>query len=95
MRKYESLIIMNPELEKEKIKELSEKFQELIKKNSGEVENVDEWGKRKLAYPVENLTDGFYVLFNFKSEPHGIEELERVLKITDGILKYLILKEED
>ncbi|QSQ08677.1 30S ribosomal protein S6 [Koleobacter methoxysyntrophicus] len=95
MRNYETLFIIDPNLDEEAIKNLIEKFKGLIETNGGEITNLDEWGKRRLAYKVENLTEGYYVLINFKGEPAVAQDLERVFKITDGIVKYLIIRNEE
>ena len=56
--------------------------------------SIDEWGKRKLAYPIEKINEGYYVLMEFSAEPDFPQELERVFRITDGVMKYLIVKQE-
>lgn len=94
MRKYEALYIINPTLEEEAIKGLVERFSNLIVEQGGQVEKVDEWGKRRLAYEIQDFKEGYYVLMNFSAEPSVPQELERVFKITDGIIRYLIVKEE-
>jgi len=94
MRKYEVMYIIRPDLDQEQTKELVEKFQNLITNNGGEISKVDEIGKRRLAYEIADYNDGFYVLIYFQSEPNVVAELERVLKITDGIIRYLIVKDE-
>ncbi len=92
-RKYETMFIVNPELGEENIKALVEKFKSLIE-GSAQLESFDEWGKRKLAYEVNYLTEGYYVLASFSSGPDFPQELERIFKITDGILKYLIVRKD-
>jgi small subunit ribosomal protein S6 len=92
--KYESLFIIDPDLDEEGTKALVEKFKNLLE-TSAQLESIDEWGKRKLAYTIEDKTEGYYVLVNFSAEPEFPRELERIFKITDGIIKYLILRKED
>lgn len=87
--KYEAIIILNTKLGEEGIKELNDKINNLIAKN-GTIDSVDEWGKRRLAYTISNENEGYYTLFNFTSEPSFPAELDRVLKITDGVLRSLI-----
>jgi small subunit ribosomal protein S6 len=94
MRKYETLFIINPTLEQEVIDGLVEKFKDVITSNKGEIETVDIWGKRRLAYPVNDLNEGVYVLINYNGDPDAAGELERMFRITDGIEKYLIVKDE-
>ncbi|TCS80798.1 30S ribosomal protein S6 [Tepidibacillus fermentans] len=94
MRKYEVMYVIRPDLNEESTKELVEKFQNVITANGGEIEKVEEMGKRRLAYEIKGYHEGVYVLINFQSEPQVVAELERNLKITDGIIRYLIVKDE-
>lgn len=94
MRDYETLYIINPTLEEDKIKDVVEKFKTLIQKNGGEVTDINEWGKRRLAYTVKNMNEGYYVLMQIKAEPAVVQDLERVFKITDEVIRYLITKQE-
>ncbi|HOJ35957.1 MAG: 30S ribosomal protein S6 [Clostridiales bacterium] len=89
--KYESVIVFSAKNGEESIKELVEKFKALIEEN-GTLESVDEWGLRKLAYPIQFQNEGYYVLYNFESEAAFPAELDRVVKITDGVLRSLIVK---
>ncbi len=91
---YETVMIINPTLEEEKINGLVEKFEKLISAN-GEVVKTDVWGKKKLAYEIDDLTEGYYVLIEFKSKPEFPVELERVYKITDGIIRDIVIKKEE
>ncbi len=86
---YEAVMIFNTKLGEEGIKALVEKFTGLIESN-GTLDLVNEWGKRKLAYAIEDETEGYYVLYNFTSKTDFPAELDRVLKITDGVLRSLI-----
>lgn len=86
---YEAVLVFNTKLGEEGIKALVAKFTELIESN-GTIDLVNEWGKRKLAYAIEDETEGYYVLYNFTSKPDFPAELDRVLKITDGVLRSLI-----
>ena len=88
---YETVMIINTQLGEEGVAALVEKFKNLISSN-GTLENVDEWGKRRLAYEIEDETEGYYVLIEFSSEPDFPAELDRIYKITDGILRSLIVK---
>ena len=92
--KYETIMVINPTLEEEKIEAIVEKFKALISAN-GEVTNVDVWGKRKLAYEINDLTEGYYVLVEFSSKPEFPGELERVYKITDGIIRDIVIKKDE
>ncbi|NLO82740.1 MAG: 30S ribosomal protein S6 [Clostridiales bacterium] len=95
MRKYETLYVLQPMLEEEAIKALVERFATLITEQGGQVEKVDEWGKRRLAYPIEDFREGYYVLMNFTADANTPQELERVYKITDGVIRYLIVREDE
>ena len=90
---YEAVIVISLKLGEEAVNETVKKFKELIEKNAT-VEKVDEWGKRRLAYPINKETDAYYVLFDFKSEPEFPAELDRSTKITDGVLRSMIIKKE-
>ena len=91
MNKYEAMYVITPELEDEAIKGIIEKYTGIITANGGEIEKVDEWGRRRLAYPINYKTEGYYVLMTFTSEPSFPKELDRVLRITDGIMRSLIV----
>lgn len=91
MNKYEVMFIARP-LEDAEVDPIAEFVSNLIKKNGGNVEKVDRWGKRHLAYPVKKQADGNYVLINFEADPEVIKEIDRVMKIQDDILKHLIVK---
>lgn len=94
MNKYESVIIINPNLEEEAIKALIEKISNLIN-TDGKVSSVEEVGKKKLAYEIKKNKEGFYVVFKFEANPELITELERVYRITDEVIKFIVIKEEE
>lgn len=94
MRKYETMYVIDPTLEEDAVKALIERFSSLIENQGGQIDKIDEWGKRRLAYPVKDHNEGYYVLVNFSAESDLPEELERVYKITDEILRYLIIKDD-
>ena len=94
MNKYESIFIINSEIGEENTKALVEKFKNLLE-SSAQLENIDEWGKRRLAYPIYDKNEGYYVLANFSAESEFPRELERIYKITDGIIKYMIIKKDN
>jgi small subunit ribosomal protein S6 len=93
LRQYETMFIMSPELDEESTQSLLEKFSNLLS-TSATLENLEVMGKKKLAYPIDYKTEGFYVLANFQSTPDFPKELERQFKITDGILKYMVIKKD-
>ena len=94
MNKYESVIIINPNLEEEAIKALIEKISNLIN-TDGKVSSVEEVCKKKLAYEIKKNKEGFYVVFKFEANPELITELERVYRITDEVIKFIVVKEEE
>ena len=94
MNKYESVIIINPNLETESIKALIEKFSNLIN-NNGKVSSVEEIGKKKLAYEIKKNSEGIYVLINFEANPTLIKELERVYRITDEVIKFIVVRKDE
>ena len=91
MNKYESVIIINPNVDEAGIKALEEKFTGLINEN-GKVEKVNSMGKRKLAYEIKKVAEGTYLVFEFESKPEAIKELERVYRITDDVIKFIVVK---
>lgn len=94
MRKYETIFVIHPSFEEEAVKATIEKFKGVIENGGGTVDNVDFWGKRKLAYEINKVNDGFYTLFNFSANPELPSELDRVFRITDGIIRHIIVKDE-
>lgn len=90
---YETVFILSTTLGEEGITAAVQKFKGLIEANAV-IEKVDEWGKRRLAYPINKENDGYYVLVNFKSGPEFTAELDRIYKITDGVLRSLIIRKD-
>ena len=94
LNSYETIFIIDAALDEESINALKDKFVSLIEKH-GELESVDEWGKRRLAYEINDRTEGCYYLVNFKAEPEFPKELDRQYRITDGILRTIIVKKDE
>ena len=90
MQKYESMIVISTKQEEDVIKGLVEKFKSLIEEN-GTLVSVDEWGKKRLAYMINKETEGYYVLYTFEAKPEFPAELSRRLKITEGLLRSMII----
>lgn len=88
--KYEVMAVYSMKDGEEAAKALVEKFKKLIEKN-GTIETVDEWGKRKLAYEIDDQADGYYVLYTFESKPDFPAELDRKFKITEGVMRSMII----
>lgn len=93
MNKYESIIIINPNVDEEGMKALISRFTDLIN-SDGKVEKVDELGKKKLAYEVKKNEEGFYVVFYFEANTNLIAELERNYRITDEVIKFMTIKQD-
>ena len=91
---YETLFIIDASLTEEAIKGLVDKFTALIAEH-GKVSDVNEWGKRRLAYPINDKEEGYYVLVNFESEGNLPAELERIFGITEGIMRSIVIRHED
>ena len=93
MNKYEAMYIVTPEMEDEAIKGVIEKFSGIITANGGEIEKTDEWGRKKLAYPIDYKTEGYYVLVNFAAAPELPRELERNFRNDEIILRYMVVRQ--
>ena len=94
MNKYESIFIVSALLEDEKIQEIITKVKNFVEE-SGQLEKLDEWGKRRLAYEIEDQKEGYYTLMHFTAESEFPAELERIYKITEGVIKYIILRRNE
>ena len=95
LNKYETIYIIKPEVEEQGIKELVEKFNTLIETEGGKVSETQEWGLKRLAYPIQKKEQGYYVLVNFEAKPESIVELERVYKITDSVMKFITIRKDE
>ena len=93
INKYETIFVLDTALEEDALNALTEKFKSLIAAN-GTVESVDVWGKRKLAYPIDFKTEGYYGLVNFTSAPEFPKELERIYGITDGVMRTIVVRKD-
>ncbi|ABO51808.1 SSU ribosomal protein S6P [Desulforamulus reducens MI-1] len=93
MRNYEVMYIIKPEVEEEKVTALMEKFKSVVEEKGAEVTKLDKWGKRRLAYEINKIKEGIYVLMQFKAEPAASAELDRVMKINDDIVRHMIIRE--
>lgn len=91
MNKYESVVIINPAVDEEGLKATIQKFTDLIN-NDGKVEKVEQLGKKRLAYEIKKNKEAYYVVFYFEANPASIAELERVYRITDDVIKFIVVK---
>ncbi len=92
MRQYEVMIILDPSLDERTVGPSLEKYLEIIRKDNGQVEKVDIWGKRHLAYPIEKKEEGIYVVLDLKCESESVLELDRRLNLNDSILRTKVLR---
>ena len=90
-RDYEAMIVIDPKLEEESRNEVLDRIKNLIEEN-GSLDKLNEWGVRRLAYEVNDISEGYYLLIDFKATPGFPSELERVMKIMDSVLRYLVIK---
>ncbi len=92
MNKYESMYILKPDLAEETRKALIEKFSGIVTENGGKIENIDEWGQRKLAYEIDYIKEGYYVLMTFEAPSELPLELERNYNISDSVLRFNVIR---
>jgi small subunit ribosomal protein S6 len=95
VKAYELLLLINPSLDEETRAAVLDKVQGVITADGGVVDSVDAWGKRKLAFEIDKLTEGDYTLIDFHTAPAAIAELDRVLHITDSVVRYMLVNRED
>lgn len=95
MKAYELLFFVAPTIDEESRAGVMKRIETTIAAGEGTVDNVDAWGKRKLAYEVNGLTDGDYTLIDFHADPKNIAELDRVLRITDAVVRHMIVARTD
>lgn len=94
MRKYECLYIIDADLEEEAIQAVVDKYSALLEKNGCEEINVDAWGKRRLAYEIRKKREGYYVLMEYAGPADFVSELERLMRIDEKVMKYLVTKRD-
>ncbi|BDG61848.1 30S ribosomal protein S6 [Caldinitratiruptor microaerophilus] len=95
MRSYELMMVVRPDLEEEATKAVVEKAKGIITTGGGVVEKEDLWGKRRLAYEIRNFRDGYYAVLNFRAGTEVPKELDRVLRITDEVIRHIIVRPEE
>lgn len=94
MQQYELGIVVRPTLSDEEVKGVVEKLKSTIVAQGGTVQDVDFWGKRKLAYPIDKQREGYYVFLRFSLSPKNVAEVSRVARYTEDILRHILVKEE-
>ncbi|ACB86462.1 30S ribosomal protein S6 [Natranaerobius thermophilus] len=95
MRAYEVVYVLTPDLEEEQVEEKHNEFKSVIERYGGAPGEIDVWGKRRLAYEIDDYQEGIYALRKFQGENQVLTELERSLKMDESILRYLIARDED
>ena len=95
MHQYEMMYIVRPELDEAAIAGAVAKLSELVTGNGGEVSKAEPWGRRRLAYPIKQCRDGQYVLMQFKLDPAALAEVERTLRISEDVIRYLVIRLDD
>ncbi|MGI6492464.1 MAG: 30S ribosomal protein S6 [Pelotomaculum sp.] len=95
MRKYEVVFVLRPDLDEENNAAVIDKFTSLIESHGGEITKLDKWGKRRLAYEVKDFREGYYTLIQMNAEPKVAQELDRVFRITDTVLRHIIVREDE
>ena len=95
MKAYELLYFVDPASTEETRAGVMKRIDVSVSENGGKVDNVEDWGKRKLAYEIDGLTEGDYILINFHADPTQIAELDRVLRINDAVKRHMIVRRDD
>lgn len=95
MRNYEVMYIIKPETEEEKVTAIVERFKALVEEKGAEVTKLDKWGKRRLAYEINKIKEGIYILMQFKAEAAAAAELDRLMKINDDIIRHMITRDDE
>ena len=94
MNKYELCVVVSAKLEDEARAELVERIKDMIAKQEANVTDVDEWGKKKLAYEIEKMHEAFYYFIHFEAEPTAPAQIESRMRIMDGVLRYLCVRQD-
>lgn len=92
MREYELVYIVRPDMEEEGLEAVKSKVNEVISASGGQVKEVDVWGKRRLAYPIQRLWEGYYIVNRVQLEPKAIKEVERSLKLSEEVIRHLLVR---
>ena len=94
MRDYELMVVLDPNLDETAIEAMNSRIQSLVTQRGGTVENVDNWGRKRLAYPIGRFRDGFYILSRLQLPPAAAVEIERALKLTESVIRHLLVRAE-
>ena len=94
MRDYELMVVLDPNLDEAAIEAMSTRIQAMVTQRGGTVDNVDTWGRKRLAYPIGRFRDGFYILNRLQLPPTAATEIERALKLTESVIRHLLVRSE-
>jgi small subunit ribosomal protein S6 len=94
VRDYELMVVLDPNLDEAAIESLSTRVQSMVTQRGGTVENVDTWGRKRLAYPIGRHRDGFYILHRLQLPPTAAAEIERALKLTESVMRHLLVRSD-
>ena len=94
MREYELMVVLDPNLDDAAIEALNTRIQSLVTQRGGAVEGVDNWGRKRLAYPIGRYRDGVYILSRLQLPPNAASEIERALKLTESVIRHLLVRAE-
>jgi small subunit ribosomal protein S6 len=94
VREYELMVVLDPNLDDAAIEAMNTRIQNLVTQRGGTIENVDFWGRRRLAYPIGRFRDGVYVLTRLQLPPEAAVEIERALKLTESVIRHLLVRAE-
>ncbi|GAK03393.1 SSU ribosomal protein S6p [Geomicrobium sp. JCM 19037] len=95
MRNYEILYILSPQLDEEAVKAANERFQKVLTDNGAEITSVDDKGRRRLAYEINDFTEGYYVILKVQAETVAVNEFDRRVKLTDDVIRTLVVRDDD
>lgn len=95
VREYEVFYILRPDLEDDAVNANMERFKGVIEQFGGEVTNLEKWSKRRLAYEINKYKEGLYILLNFKGPAEVAQEIDRLMKINEDVLRHIIIREDD
>jgi len=94
VRDYELMVVLDPNLDDAAIEALNTRIQNMVTQRGGSIENVESWGRKRLAYPVGRYRDGVYILSRFQMPPNAAAEIERALKLTESVIRHLLVRAE-
>ena len=94
MREYELMVVLDPNLDDAAVEALNTRIQNMVTQRGGAIDSVDAWGRRRLAYPIGRYRDGVYILSRFQMPPNAAAEIERALKLTESVIRHLLVRAE-